>query len=415
MKRKTFYLFAAMVALLASSCGNSGKPAFGDNEFPVMTIGTQGTELTSTYPASLKGVQDVEIRPKVSGFITKVAVQEGQHVSRGQVLFTLDSETYVAAVRSAQAAVRQAEASVSSAQAQLATARLTYTNSQSLYKNNVIGSYELQTAKNSLNTSEAAVAQAQAAVASAKASLANAKEQLSYCYVTAPTSGVVGSIPFKQGALVSPSITQPLTTISNSSTVEVYFSMTEKDILAMTKTSGNVANAIKALPAVKLKLADGTIYSHDGTVTKMSGVIDATTGSVSMIATFANPDMILRSGGSGQIIIPTVKSNAILIPQSSTTQVQDKVFVYKLAANNKVVYTEITVNPQNDGKNYIVTSGLKPGEKIVTNGITKLTDGMEIKRITEEQYKKKIEEAAKLGENQGSASGFADAMGGKKK
>ena len=273
----------------------------------------------------------------------------------------------------------------------------------------------MQTAKNSLNTSEAAVAQAQAAVASAKASLANAKEQLSYCYVTAPTSGVVGSIPFKQGALVSPSITQPLTTISNSSTVEVYFSMTEKDILAMTKTSGNVANAIKALPAVKLKLADGTIYSHDGTVTKMSGVIDATTGSVSMIATFANPDMILRSGGSGQIIIPTINSNAILIPQSSTTQVQDKVFVYKLGANNKVVYTEITVNPQNDGKNYIVTSGLKPGEKIVTNGITKLTDGMEIKPITEEQYKKKIEEAAKLGENQGSASGFADAMGGKKK
>lgn len=414
MKRNKFMLFAAFTALLLSGCGKSGRPSFGDNEFPVATIGTQSTELQATYPATIKGVQDVEIRPKVSGFITRVAVQEGQRVGRGQVLFTIDNETYVAAVRSAEAAVGQANSAVASAQAQLATAKLTYTNSQNLYKNNVIGSYELQTAKNQLATAEAGVAQARAAVAAAKAQLASARENLSFCTVTSPTSGVVGDIPFKQGALVSASSAQPLTTVSNSSTMEVYFSMTEKDILSMTKSSGTIAEAIKKFPAVKLRLADGTIFNHEGTVTKVSGIIDASTGSVSMIARFLNPEFLLRSGGSGQIVVPTSESRAIMIPQTATTQVQDKVFVYKLGANNKVVYTEITVNPQNDGKTYIVTSGLKVGDKIVTNGITKLTDGMEIKPITAAQYQKKIDEAAKLGENQGSASGFADAMSGKK-
>lgn len=414
MKRNKFMLFAALAALLLSSCGKSGSPSFGDNEYPVVTIGVQSTELQATYPATIKGIQDVEIRPKISGFITKVSVHEGQRVSKGQLLFTIDNETYAAAVRSAEAAVRQAQSSVASAQAQLATAKLTYTNSQNLYKNNVIGSYELQTAKNQLSTAEAAVAQANSAVASAKAQLASAKENLSFCYVTSPTAGVVGDIPFKQGALVSASSAQPLTTVSNSSTMEVYFSMTEKDILSMTKSSGSIAEAIKKFPAVKLRLADGTVFSHDGTVTKVSGVVDAATGSVSMIARFSNPEYLLRSGGSGQIVVPTNDSRAIVIPQDATTQVQDKIFVYKLGANNKVVYTEIKVNPQNNGKVYIVTSGLKAGDKIVTKGITKLTDGMEIKPITEAQYEKKLDEAAKLGENQGNASDFAGAMSGKK-
>lgn len=414
MKRNKFMLFAALTALLLSSCGKSGSPSFGDNEYPVVTIGVQSTELQATYPATIKGVQDVEIRPKVSGFITKVAVHEGEMVSKGQLLFTIDNETYAAAVRSAEAAVKQAQSSVASAKAQLATAKLTYANSQELYKNNVIGSYELQTAENSLATAEASVAQANSAVASAQAQLASAKENLSYCYITSPTAGVVGDIPFKQGALVSSSSTQPLTTVSNSNTMEVYFSMTEKEILSMTRTSGNIAEAIKSLPPVRLRLADGTVFNHEGNVTRISGVVDASTGSVSIIADFSNPEYLLRSGGSGRIVIPTTDSRAIVISQDATTQVQDKIFVYKVGADNKVAYTEIKVNPQNDGKTYIVTDGLKTGDRIVTKGITKLTDGMEIKPITEAQYQKKIDEAAKLGSNQGNASDFADAMSGKK-
>ena len=412
MKKNKIMLFAALAALLLTGCGKKNqRPNFGDNEFPVIAVGAQNAQLQTTYPATIKGIQDVEIRPKVSGFITRLAVQEGQAVGKGQLLFVVDNETFAAAVRQAEAAVKQAQASVASAEAQLATATLTYQNSENLFKNKVIGSYELQTAKNTMETARAQVQQTKSAVASAQAALANARQNLNFCYVTAPTAGVVGNLPYKQGALVSPSSTPAVTTVSNISTVEVYFSMTEKDILAMTKNAGGMKAAVSAYPPVKLRLADGTDYRHTGTVTKVSGLIDPATGSVSMIARFPNPDHLLKSGGSGSIIVPKTASNSIIIPQSLTAQVQDKIFVYKVDGQNKVHYTEITVSPNNDGKSFIVTSGLKVGDKIVSAGITKLNDGMEIKPITEAQYQKKIKEAEKLGENQADAAKLKKALG----
>lgn len=412
MKKNKIMLFAALAALLLTGCGKKNqRPNFGDNEYPVIAVGAQNAQLQTTYPATIKGIQDVEIRPKVSGFITRLAVQEGQAVGKGQLLFVVDNETFAAAVRQAEAAVKQAQASVASAEAQLATATLTYQNSENLFKNKVIGSYELQTAKNTMETARAQVQQTKSAVASAQAALANARQNLSFCYVTAPTAGVVGNLPYKQGALVSPSSTPAVTTVSNISTVEVYFSMTEKDILEMTKNAGGMKAAVSAYPPVKLRLADGTDYRHTGTVTKVSGLIDPATGSVSMIARFPNPDHLLKSGGSGSIIVPKTASNSIIIPQSLTAQVQDKIFVYKVDGQNKVHYTEITVSSNNDGKSFIVTSGLKVGDKIVSAGITKLNDGMEIKPITEAQYQKKIKEAEKLGENQADAAKLKKALG----
>lgn len=389
-------LLIAAVALLLASCGNKGNIKMGDNEYPVMTIGSQNAELQTTYPATIKGVQDVQIRPKVSGFITKMCVQEGQAVKAGQLLFVIDNTTY-------QAAVRQAQASVNSAKSQLNTAKLTYENSQKLFKSNVIGSYELQSSQNSYETAMAAVAQA-------KAALASAQETLGFCYVKSPANGVVGSLPYKVGALVSAGSVDALTTVSDVATVEVYFSVTEKDILDLTKTAGSTHAAISAYPPVKLLLSDGTIYKHPGKVTKVSGVIDAATGSVSMIARFPNPERLLKSGGSGTIVVPRDNSNAIVIPQTVTTEVQNKIFVYTVGKGNKVKYTEITVDPQNDGNHYVVTGGLHVGDRIVTKGITSLTDGMEIKPITEAQYEKKIADAVKMSASQGSAKGFIDAM-----
>lgn len=389
-------LLIAAVALLLASCGNKGNMKMGDNEYPVVTIGSQNAELQTTYPATIKGVQDVQIRPKVSGFITKVCVQEGQAVKAGQLLFVIDNTTY-------QAAVRQTQASVNSAKSQLNTAKLTYENSQKLFKSNVIGSYELQSSQNSYETAMAAVAQA-------KAALASAQETLGFCYVKSPANGVVGSLPYKVGALVSAGSVDALTTVSDVATVEVYFSVTEKDILDLTKTAGSTHAAISAYPPVKLLLSDGTTYKHPGKVTKVSGVIDAATGSVSMIARFPNPERLLKSGGSGTIVVPRDNSNAIVIPQTVTTEVQNKIFVYTVGKGNKVKYTEITVDPQNDGNHYVVTGGLHVGDRIVTKGITSLTDGMEIKPITEAQYEKKIADAVKMSASQGSAKGFIDAM-----
>ena len=384
-------MFAAASMLLASCGGGGGRPSFGDNEFPVVTVGTSSTTMQSTYPAIIKGVQDVEIHPKVQGFITQINVKEGQTVSADQVLFVLDNVTY-------QAQVRQAQAQVNTATASLNTAKLTYDNSQKLFESGVIGDYELRSSKNSY---ESAVA----GLAAAQANLASAKEMLSFCYVKSPAAGVVGSLPLKVGTLVSASNT--LTTVSNISSMEVYFSMTEKDVLAMGKNAGGLAGAIEAMPAVKLRLADGTEYSQEGRVTKMSGVIDPTTGSVQMIAVFQNPEKLLKSGGSGTIIIPHSNSSAILIQQSAVSEVQNKKFVYVVEKNNKVKYTEIKVDPQNDGNHYIVTEGLKAGDKFVTNGITKLSDGMEIVPITPERYQQKIDEQAK-------AMGAGDIIGAMK-
>ena len=390
MKQYKILMIAATTMLLASCGGGGGRPTFGDNEYPVTSVGTSTTSMQSTYPATIKGVQDVQISPKVQGFIRQINVKEGQAVGVGQVLFVLDNVTY-------QSQVRQAQASVNTAQASCNTAKLNYENSKELFESKVIGEFELQSASNQYDIAKAALDQAQA-------SLASAKEMLSYCYVKSPAAGVIGTLPYKNGALVNTNTV--LTTVSNNSSMEVYFSLTEKDALEMTKAAGSQNAALEAFPPVKLQLADGSIYNHDGKVAKMSGVIDSSTGSVQLIAVFPNPEKMLKSGGSGAIIVPRDDTSAIIIPQGCVSEVQNKKFVYVLGKDNKVKYTEIQVDPQNDGTNYIVTDGLKVGDKYVTNGITKLTDGMEIVPITPEKYQQKIDDQAKAM----SAGDIVDAM-----
>ena len=372
---KKMMMFAAVAATLVSCGGGGGRPSFGDNEYPVTTVGTATADMQTVYPATIKGVQDVEIRPKAQGFLVQINVKEGQTVGAGQLLFVIDNETY-------QAQGRQAQAAVNTAQQQVNTAKLTYDNSKQLHVNKVIGDYEMQTSENNYESAKAQLAQAQAA-------LASVKEALSFCYVKSPAAGVVGTLPFKKGALVSGS--NVLTTVSNISSMDVYFSINEKEAMTIAKSG----EGLSVFPAVKLQLNDGTIYGHEGKVTKMSGVIDSSTGSVQLIATFPNPEKLLKSGGAGNIVIPRVNTDAIIIPQSCVTEVQNKKFVYTVGKDNKVKYTEINVDPQNDGNTYIVTSGLKTGDKYVTNGVTKLSDGMEIVPITPQRYQEKIDEQAK--------------------
>ena len=397
---KTKILLIAVLTVVLASCGggkSGGKPNFGDNEYAVRTVQGQNADLQTTYPATIKGVQDVEIRPKVSGFITKLCVKEGQQVKAGQLLFVIDNVTYAAAVR-------QAKAAVNAAKAQLNTARLTYNNSEKLFKNNVIGSYELQSSKNAMESAAAQLAQAEAAYVSAK-------QNLDFCFVTSPANGVIGDLPYRVGALVSASSQQALTTVSNNSTMQVYFSMTEKDLLDMTKTAGGVNAAISSYPAVKLQLADGSIYNHPGKVATVSGVIDPTTGTVSMRADFPNPERVLKTGASGSIVVPHTATSAVVVPQDAVVEVQDKHFVYVVGKDNKVKYTPVEINSQNDGKNYIITSGLNIGDRFVVNGVSSLQDGMEIKPLTEAQYADKLKKTEELGEAQGDLGKLKKAFG----
>ena len=396
MMRNKFLLILAVGALLAScGGGQQGKPDFSDNEYVVRQVQPESTTLEANYPAVLRGEQDVEIRPKVSGFVTKLCVKEGQSVHAGQVLFIVDNVTYAAAAR-------QAKAAVNSAKAGMETAKLTYENSKKLFENNVIGEYELQSAHN-------AYASAKAGLAQAEANYTSANQNLQYCYVKSPATGVIGNLPFRVGALVSPSMQQPFTMVSSINKIEAYFSLNEKDVLSMMRTDGTLAKSIEEFPTVKLRLADGTIYPVDGKIATISGVIDRTTGTVSVRADFENKEHLLKAGGSASIIIPKTNSQALMIPQEAVAQVQNKYFVYKVV-NNKVAYSEVTIDPQNDGHNYIITGGVTPGEKVVIQGIASLKDGMEIKSISESEYDKKIEKTRELGKSQNDAKKLKEAL-----
>lgn len=385
MKKANYVLLVASAALL-TACGGSETAGTKAGEYAVRTVEAQDVTLQTSYPAMIKGEQDVEIRPKISGFITELRVNEGDIVKKGQLLFVIDKVTY-------EAAVEQANAAVKAAESQLGTAKLTYENNLELYNNNVIGDFELQSSKNSYDAAEASLLQA-------KANYVSAKQNLDFCYITSPSNGIVGDLPYKVGALVSASSAEPLTTISNVSTLNVYFSMTEKDLLEMTKAAGGLHAAISAYPPVRLQLADGSIYEYEGKVAAVSGVVDQTTGSVSIRADFANPDGVIKSGASGSIIVPHVNEGAIIIPQEAVVAVQDKSFIYKLGEDNKVVYSQITIDPNDDGQNYIVTSGLEVGETYVVKGITSLVDGMEITPVDEAKYEQNIKDAEAMGADQ---------------
>lgn len=344
-------------ALSLTSCGggDSQQQARGGVEASVITVAYSDANLNREYPAVIKGKTDVQIRPQVSGFITKVCVEEGQVVSKGQLLFTIDQVQL-------QAAVRSAEAQVVSARSNVATCELTERNKKTLREKNIISEYEYQTASLALASARAALNQAEQA-------LVNARKNLSYANVTSPCNGVVGTIPNREGSLAGPSMT-PLTTVSEVNEVYAYFSLNEKELLAMSNNGENSsASSIKGLPEVSLQLADGTVYPLKGKIETISGVIDETTGSASVRAAFKNTNNMLRSGSTATVLIPNIYKDVILIPQKASYEIQDKKFVYCLGDSSKAVATPITVSPLNDGQTYIVTSGLKPGDKVVAEGV----------------------------------------------
>ncbi|HJA82398.1 MAG TPA: efflux RND transporter periplasmic adaptor subunit [Candidatus Bacteroides intestinavium] len=374
-------LLACCLALL-SSCGNGNNGEAKAPEYAVIAAQTTTAHLTNSYPATIKGKQDVEIRPMVSGFITKLHVDEGSIVRKGQVLFTIDQVQY-------RAAVETAKASVATAQAALQTQELTTQNNRELNKRGIVSDYQLSTSENQL-------AQAKAALAQAKAALVNAERNLEYTDVTSPSDGIVGEVPYRVGSLVSASMATPMTTIADNSDMFAYFSMTERQLLQMIREGGSYQEILAKMPKIQLQLIDGSLYPDSGRVETISGVIDPTTGSVSMRALFPNSHNVLRSNSTGNVIFPNVLTDVILVPQSATTEIQDKKFVFVVQADNTVKNTEIQVYTLNDGQNYYVTGGLKAGDKIVIEGVQALKDGQAITPITpaekEAAYKKALED-----------------------
>lgn len=365
-KMSVLALSLMTMATFINSCkGNNGQQEASAPELAVMTIGEEDTQLDTGYPTTLKGENDVEIRPQISGFLTKVHVEEGQRVSRGQVLFTIDQVSLQAAVDAAKAAVEVAQANVN-------TAQTNANNNKILFDKNIISAPAYQTSLDALNAAKAQLNQA-------NANLVSARKNLSYSVVSAPEAGIVGSIDFREGSLVSPSTL--LTVLSNSSDMRANFSLNEKDLLNMTDNGKRtIQEAINMMPEVSLLLANGEVYGQKGKIISISGVIDPKTGSASATAIFPNSNGMLRSGNTGQVLIPSLRSNSILIPQNATYEIQDMKFCYVVGDSSKVHSRPIQVADENDGKNYIVLSGLNPGEVIVTEGVgISVKDDMVIK------------------------------------
>ena len=356
---KPLALGSVVLGLCLTSCGSKDQSQGMQQAAPsvgVITVHPATADLQSVYPAIIKGKKDVEIRPQVTAFITRVCVEEGQQVSAGQTLFILDQVQF-------EAAVRQAEALVSVAREGLNSAKITAQNKQKLFAKNIISEYENQLAQNDLASAKAQLMQAEA-------SLVNARKNLSYTVVKAPSAGFVGSIPNREGSLASPSSATPLTTISDVSEVYAYISFNEKQILEMTNGGATtLSKAIAALPAVKLQLSDGSIYPESGKVSTLTGLIDNATGSASVRVAFANKNGMLRSGSTGLILVPIHEENVIAIPQNATTEIQDMRYAYVVGDSNKVVSKPIQVLANNDGKNFFVTSGLKDGDRVVVEGV----------------------------------------------
>ena len=361
--KQTFVKAAVMACFMAAvSCGQA-PTAMGPAEYAVMTIATTDREIPINYSATIRGRQDIAIYPQVSGTIFELCVNEGQTVSKGQPLFIIDQVPY-------KAALQTAEANVAAAKAGVATAQLTYDSKKELYAKNVVSQYDLLTAENTLLTAKAQLAQAEA-------QRVNAANNLSYTVVKAPANGVVGTLPYRVGALVSASIPQPLTTVSDNSDVYVYFSMTENQLLNLTRQYGSIANTLKNMPDVQLVLNDGSVYDRTGRIESISGVIDTSTGSVQLRAVFPNADGLLHSGGAGSVIVPNIHKDCVVVPQVATFELQNKVYVYKVE-DGKATSSMIDVEKINNGREYIVKSGLTPGDVIVAEGVGLLREGTPI-------------------------------------
>jgi len=370
---KQSFLSILAASIVIASCGKNDKSAQAGGapqikEYKTVTLQPESATLNSDFPASIQGQQNIEIRPRVEGYIDKIFVDEGAVVKAGQPLFKISAPEY-------EQQVRTATASIKSAQADLSAAKLAVNKVKPLVEKGIISKYDLESAQYTYESAQATLAQANAA-------LVNAKTNLGYTTVTSPVNGVVGSIPFRLGSLVSSNTTEPLTTVSSIGNVYAYFAMNEKMLLNFTQnnnTGASLTQKIKSMPAVSLLLSDGSVYEEKGHIETVNGLINTETGSVNIRARFPNPKGIIRSGSSTTVRIPTDVKDAIIVPQSATFELQDKIFAVVLGKDGKTKNANITILDNSAGNYYVVTSGLKPGDEIVLEGVASLKEGTEIK------------------------------------
>ena len=366
-----------LAVVLSASCGEEKQQRQQQAaDYQTMVVSQKDMVLERQYSARLTGKQIVDVRPQVSGCITRILTGEGEAVKKGQTLFVIDQVPYSAALEVAVATRKSAEA-------RLATAQMNYDNERRLQEGRVVADMSVQTMQNAL-------LEAQAALAQAKAQEVNARNNLSYTEVKSPVSGVASMIPWHVGSLVSSSISEPLVTVADDSEVYVYFSISESQALDLVTQYGSIEKFIAEAPMVSLRMNNGQLYGEQGRISAVSGTVDDKTGAVALRATFPNAGGLLHHGGSGTVVVPTHRKDCIVIPQEATYELQNRMFVYKVV-NGKTKATPITLYPQNNGKEYIVDEGLQVGDTIIAEGAGLLKEGIEIGGNRKEESGKRKE------------------------
>ena len=364
MRHIRLFIAALITMLLVASCGEEKRKSHDAVQYKTMVVSRKDMTLERQYSARLTGRQIVEVRPQVSGCITRILTGEGEAVRKGQTLFVIDQVPYRAALEVAVAARKSAEA-------RLETARMNYAHEQALQEGHVVGDVSVQTMRNALSEAEAALAQA-------KAQEVNARNNLSYTEVKSPVSGVASMIPWHVGSLVSSNISEPLVTVADDSEMYVYFSISENQTLDLISQYGSINEFIAKAPAVSLRLSNGQEYEQKGRISAVSGTVDTQTGAVTLRATFPNHSHLLHNGGSATVVVPTHRQQCVVIPQEATYELQNRMFVYRVV-DGKTKATPVTLFPQNNGKEYIVEEGISEGDVIIAEGAGLLKEGIEVK------------------------------------
>lgn len=359
LNSKVFFFIALCVVTL-TGCKEEAVVVDSKTTYNLLTLNKQSRELVSSYSASIRGKRDIEIFPQVSGYLTTVSVNEGQEVKKGDVLFVIEQTLY-------KAALEGAKANVAINRANVATAELNYGNTIRLKNKNIVSESELISKRNMMNSAKA---QLDVAISQQR----SAQTNLDFTVIKSPSSGVIGKIPYRNGALVSPSSRESLTMVSDNSEMFVYFSMTENQILDLIGEYGSLDSIVLNMPEVELQLNNGVIYAEAGKIESISGVIENNTGAVSMRAVFPNSSRKLLSGGSGNLRMPDMRADVIVIPKSATYELQDKVCVYTIV-DGKAKSTIITIAQNSNDTEYIVEGGLKVGDIIIADGVGLVRNG----------------------------------------
>jgi len=367
---KTKMILSGVITLLGlASCSNNNQIKQEDavQEYPVISLSRQEANMQTVYPATIKGQEDIEVKPRVDGYIEAIFVDEGSMVRTGQALFKINSPA-------SEQSLTSAKAIVNSERARVNTAKVDVDRYRPLAEKGIVSEVQLLTYENAYETALASLQQAEA-------SLKNAQATMSWTTVTSPVDGVVGSIPYRKGSLVNSANT--LTTIANTGNVYAYFSLNERKLMDFLDSveGSSQSEKIKNMPFVRLILSDGSEYEENGRIETITGTVDITTGSANFRAEFPNKSGKLRSGTSGKIIIPKILDNVFVIPQKATFSQQDKVLVFKLEGDT-VTQQIISVQTMPNGQDYAVTAGLSDGDKIVSDGVATLRNGMKISVAT---------------------------------